>query len=122
MAEPAGVITISPDVAICDDCLAEMFDSKDRRFRYPFLNCTNCGPRLTIVTGAPYDRERTTLSSFLMCADCRREYEDPTNRRFHAQPTACPACGPRLRAVDDLGQPVAVDDPLRWFARAIRDG
>ena len=71
---------------------------RDRRYRYPFLNCTNCGPRLTIITGSPYDRERTTMASFAMCAACRAEYDDPADRRFHAQPIACPACGPRLQA------------------------
>ncbi|HWC36236.1 MAG TPA: carbamoyltransferase HypF [Mycobacteriales bacterium] len=88
--------SISPDVATCEDCLAELADPADRRYRYPFVNCTNCGPRFTIVTGVPYDRPYTTMAGFAMCEDCRREYDDPADRRFHAQPVCCPACGPRL--------------------------
>ncbi len=87
---------VPPDIATCADCLRELFDPADRRYRYPFVNCTNCGPRFTIVTSVPYDRMRTTMASFELCADCRREYDDPTDRRFHAEPIACPACGPRL--------------------------
>ena len=121
-ADGTGPIFISPDVATCPECLAEMFDPGDRRHGYPFLNCTNCGPRLTIITGAPYDRQRTTMAPFTMCAACRAEYEDPANRRFHAQPTACPDCGPRLQALDSAGRVLPTDDPLSLFARALLGG
>ncbi|HAR33168.1 MAG TPA: carbamoyltransferase HypF, partial [Desulfobacter sp.] len=80
---------ISPDVGVCPDCLKEMQDPADRRFEYPFINCTNCGPRYTIIQDIPYDRPKTAMKSFAMCPDCRKEYEDPLNRRFHAQPNAC---------------------------------
>lgn len=96
-SEPSdGLATIAPDAAICDACRSELLDPEDRRFRHAFVTCTDCGPRMTIVTGAPYDRARTTMARFDMCADCRAEYADVESRRFHAQPIACPACGPRL--------------------------
>lgn len=87
---------ISPDVSICGDCLRELFDPSDCRYRYPFINCTNCGPRFTIIKDIPYDRPKTTMTPFPMCPDCEREYTDPLNRRFHAQPVACPVCGPNV--------------------------
>ena len=88
---------VSADSATCADCLRELADPADRRFGYPFINCTNCGPRFTIVRDVPYDRPLTTMAGFTMCAACAAEYHDPANRRFHAQPVCCPACGPRLR-------------------------
>jgi hydrogenase maturation protein HypF len=121
-SDPSSPVFISPDVATCDECLAEVLDPADRRYRYPFLNCTNCGPRLTIITGAPYDRARTTMAAFPMCPACRAEYEDPRHRRFHAQPTACPVCGPHLQATSATGEPLAVADPLAWFADALGAG
>ncbi len=110
--EDQGQILISPDVATCDECLQELFDPADRRYLYPFLNCTHCGPRLTIIRGAPYDRERTTMADFSLCPACRAEYEDPTDRRFHAQPIACPSCGPKLEFWDAQGNVIPANDPL----------
>jgi len=113
---------VSPDVATCNDCVAELMDPTDRRYRYPFTNCTNCGPRFTITRSVPYDRATTTMSGFEMCPDCRREYEDPANRRFHAQPNACPVCGPRVRLLDRFGHELHAkpEDPIARAARMLR--
>jgi hydrogenase maturation protein HypF len=108
---------ISPDMATCEDCLRELAEPSDRRYRYPFINCTNCGPRFTIVTDVPYDRPFTTMAGFRMCGDCAREYHDPADRRFHAQPTCCPACGPSLRLL-----PAVPGDPVIATAELLRAG
>jgi hydrogenase maturation protein HypF len=113
----AATAPVTPDSATCEDCLAELADPSDRRYRYPFLNCTNCGPRFTIVRGIPYDRPLTTMADFQMCDACRAEYEDPADRRFHAQPNACPVCGPQVTLLERDGTAVeGVDDPVRAAA------
>ena len=122
-AEGAPAVAVSVDVATCDDCAAELVDPTDRRFRYPFVNCTNCGPRYTIILSIPYDREATTMAVFPMCDDCRKEYEDPANRRFHAEPNACPVCGPHLRLLNAGGDVRAEgDDALEGAAAALEEG
>jgi len=121
-AEEGKYQLVSPDIATCPECLKEIFDPGDRRYRYPFTNCTNCGPRFTIIADIPYDRPKTTMRSFKMCPDCAREYSDPLDRRFHAQPNACPECGPRLELVDARGNKVECDDIIKETAGLLREG
>ncbi|MFC1922009.1 carbamoyltransferase HypF, partial [Chloroflexota bacterium] len=122
--KPGDFIPISPDVSICADCLEELFDLGDRRYRYPFINCTNCGPRFTIIKDIPYDRPKTTMGVFEMCPACASEYEDPLDRRFHAQPVACPECGPQvwLETIDGssdrtIHQAEAIQETRRLLAQ-----
>ncbi len=122
VAEEGRYQLISPDIATCPDCLRELLDPADRRYRYPFTNCTNCGPRFTIIRDIPYDRPLTTMGAFTMCPDCQREYDDPLDRRFHAQPNACPACGPHLW-LEAAGACLAErDEALRLAGRMLQEG
>ena len=115
-----GRTLASPDVAMCDDCAAEQRDPANRRYRHAFVNCTNCGPRFTIIASLPYDRASTTMAAFAMCADCAREYDDPADRRFHAQPVCCPNCGPTLRYRDADGETAAAIGSAAGPATAAR--
>ena len=117
-----SMLVIPIDSAVCDDCLNEMNDPKDFRYQYPFINCTQCGPRYTIIEELPYDRPYTSMKSFPMCDDCRREYKDPTNRRHHAQPIACPNCGPKVRLLDENGLEVDSETPIKTAVQLLKEG
>ncbi|MDR1740383.1 MAG: carbamoyltransferase HypF [Synergistaceae bacterium] len=122
-AEGTAGVLIPADLAVCDECLAEMRDPLNRRYRYPFINCTNCGPRYTIIEGLPYDRPLTTMSDFPMCPECEREYRHPSDRRYHAQPNACPVCGPKVWLADPSGRVIAErHEAVELIASAIADG
>ena len=112
---------ISPDIATCQACLGELLNPEDRRYRYPFTNCTNCGPRFTIIEDMPYDRPKTTMRYFQMCPQCQAEYDNPLDRRFHAQPNACPKCGPQVELVDNQGNLVTESDPIA-AGQLLREG
>lgn len=117
-----GEIHIAPDIAVCEQCLIELLDKHDRRYEYPFINCTNCGPRMTIIKEVPYDRPNTSMECFPLCLKCRNEYEDPGNRRFHAEPNACPACGPFLTLLDQDGKELASSDCVEETKKLILQG
>ena len=119
--ESGGLVFISPDISVCSNCLREMMDPDDRRFCYPFINCTDCGPRYTIVESLPYDRPRTTMASFSMCPRCSREYNDPLDRRYHAQPIACPDCGPVV-SLYDAGTGHLLDGGIDRTVDMIKEG
>jgi len=121
-AEEGKYQLVSPDIATCRNCKKELFSPNDRRYRYPFTNCTNCGPRFTIIEDIPYDRPRTTMSRFKMCPQCQREYDDPINRRFHAQPNACPVCGPSLELRDSQGSLVKCNDVIPKAVELLKEG
>jgi hydrogenase maturation protein HypF len=122
VSQEGSFTLVSPDIATCRDCLKEFFDPMDRRYHYPLINCTNCGPRYSITKDIPYDRSKTTMVCFSMCEACESEYHDPANRRFHAQPNACPVCGPQLMLLNNEGLSVQTQDPISTVCTFLHDG
>ncbi|MBI5848347.1 MAG: carbamoyltransferase HypF [Nitrospirae bacterium] len=121
-SETGSFTLLSPDIAVCDDCCRELFDRKDRRYLYPFINCTNCGPRYSITREVPYDRKNTTMQTFTLCENCSTEYHSPRDRRFHAQPIACPACGPEVTLLDKRGKKIESAEPIKAAVNLLKEG
>ncbi|GAI38633.1 unnamed protein product, partial [marine sediment metagenome] len=119
--EEDGFVLVSPDISICEDCLQELFDPHNRRFRYPFINCTNCGPRFTIIKDIPYDRKKTTMNNFKMCSLCQGEYDNIEDRRYHAQPNACADCGPQVSLYQNKIKLEGID-PIEKAAKLLKEG
>ncbi|MBU4013619.1 MAG: carbamoyltransferase HypF [Proteobacteria bacterium] len=122
ISENSRSTLISPDVSVCDDCLGELFNPDNRRYKYPFINCTNCGPRYTIINEIPYDRPNTSMKEFIMCSKCRAEYDNPSSRRFHAQPNACADCGPHVSLKDNTGRNINSSNPIEKTANLLKQG
>ena len=121
-SEAGSFTLISPDISVCDDCCRELFDSSDRRYLYPFINCTNCGPRYSITKAVPYDRKNTTMQDFALCEQCTSEYHDPQDRRFHAQPNACASCGPKITLLDSRGKEIRSAEPIKEAVNLLKKG